>query len=104
MAAGAKLPPLADEMKPPRDPAAQQRGIFGKAKRLAGDGAAIVVSGIAILFSGVTPNKGQHGMTPSGKVTSDATMSRSKAATPQSDPAPGFIPPGEPGLQPHHSK
>ena len=35
MAAGAKLPPLADEMKPPRDPAAQQRGIFGKAKRLA---------------------------------------------------------------------
>jgi hypothetical protein len=33
-----------------------------------GDGAAIVVSGIAILFSGVTPNKGQHGMTPSGKV------------------------------------
>ena len=113
-----------------------------------GDGAAIVVSGIAILFSGVTPNKGPHGMTPSGKVqgactisghtdksaschwlavrsvapgdagsslsqngspgyvqvTSDATMSRSKAATPQSDPAPGFIPPGEPGLQPHSSR
>lgn len=36
------------------------------------------------------------------QVTSDATMSRSKAARPQSDPAPGFIPPGEPGLQPNH--
>lgn len=34
MAAGAKLPPLADEMKPPPDPVAQQRGIAGKAKHL----------------------------------------------------------------------
>ena len=38
------------------------------------------------------------------QVTTDATMSRSKAAIPQSDPTPGFIPPGEPGLQPNHGK
>ena len=31
MAAGAKLPPLADEMKPPADSATQNRGFFGKA-------------------------------------------------------------------------
>lgn len=35
MASNIKLPPLSDEMKPPQDPAAQQRSILGKAKRLA---------------------------------------------------------------------
>lgn len=34
MATGAKLPPLADELKPPEDPAVQKRGVLGKAKHL----------------------------------------------------------------------